>query len=354
MNAYCQVQGWPLTLPIAHRLFEELWVPLVNDIFAKGATVYMHLIGPMGKRLLHAAQMQPGLEQPPTTNAGKLKLLDTLMALINSNQLCQLKLSSDPEGMDTDQQTRFAQQINADPLYVSARQWQGDVITGCKAPVTPPVAGELPVSAAPSRKLGFDGSSMDSAGISALTGVYLDGYMGFSPFIKYFPVPTKFDLPAQFRPTEERHPRWEASKLADQWLKRKDLAFEVCIQAAALRSAVNSRAVDFETNRKEAARSSKQKYQQREVSIDLRTAASNVAALLQIAIQTNKKSGCHPQSIVTLSAMFKDLRAGKPDAVVHRSKNDPSPQCLPFTSLQGWMCIASASDVDAIVAELYV
>lgn len=339
-------------MPIAYMLFEELWVPLVKDIFAKGATVYMHLIGPMGKRLLHAAQMQPSLEQPPTTNAGKLKLSDTLMALINSNQLCQLKLSSDPEGMDTDQQTQFAQQISADPLYVSAGQ--GDVITGCKAPVTPPVAGELPVSAAPSRKLVFDGSSMDSAGVSALTGMYLDGYMGFSPFIKYFPVPTKFDLPAQFRPTEERHPRWEASKLADQWLKRKDLAFEVCIQAAALRSAVNSRAVDFETNRKEAARSSKQKYQPREVSIDLRTAASNVAALLQTAIQTNKKSGCHPQSIVTLSAMFKDLRAGKPDAVVHRSKNDPSPQCLPFASLQGWMCIASASDVDAMVAKLYV
>ncbi|DBA94582.1 TPA: hypothetical protein ACH3X1_002165 [Trebouxia sp. C0004] len=177
---------------------------------------------------------------------------------------------------------------------------------------------------------------------------------GVSPFVKYFPVPTQFNLPAEFRPTEERHPRWEASKLADQWLKRRDLAFEVCIQAAALHSAVNSRAVEFESDRKEAARRSKQKYQPREVSIDLRTAASKVAALLQTAMQTNKKNGCHPQSIVTLSAMFKDLQAGKPDALVHRSKNDPSPQCLPFTSLQGWMCIASASDVDAIVAELYV
>ena len=352
MNA-CQVQGWPLTSPIAHRLFEELWVPLVNDTFAKGATVYMHLIGPMGKRLLHAAQMQPGLEQAPTTNAGKLKLVDTLMALINSNQLCQLKLSSDPEGMDTDQQKQFAQQIRADPLYDSAGQWQGDVTTGCKAPVTPPVTGELPVSAAPSRKLVFDASSMDSAGVSALTGVYLDGYMGFSPFIKYFPVPTKFDLPAQFRPTEERHPRWEASKLADRWLKRKDLAFEVCIQAPALQQAVNARAPEVERIRQEEYRQSKKKFVLREVSMDLRTAASKVAALLQSAIQANKKSGCHPQSIVTLSAMFKDLRAGKSDAVVHRNKNDPSPQCLPFASLQGWLCIASASDVNAMVAELY-
>lgn len=116
---------------------------------------------------------------------------------------------------------------------------------------------------------------------------------------------------------------------------------------------MKSGAVDFETNRKEAARSSKHKYQPREVSMDLRTAASKVAALLQSAIQANKKSGCHPQSIVTLSAMFKDLRVGKPDAVVHRSKNDPSPQCLPFASLQGWLCIASSSDVDAMVAELY-
>ena len=330
----------PLTLPIAPRLYEELWVPLVNDIFAKGATVYMHLIGPMGKHLLHAAQMQPGLEQPPTTNAGKLKLLDTLMALINSN-------------MDTEQQMRFAQQISADPLPASAGEWQGDVTAAYKAPVTPPAAAELPVSAATSRQLVFDGSSIDSAGVSALTRVYLDGYMGFSPFVKYFPVPTQFDLPAGFRPTEERHPRWEASKLADQWLKRRDLAFEVCIQAAALHSAVNSSAVDFETDRKEAARSSKQKYQPRQVSIDLRTAASKVADLLQTAMQTNKKNGCHPQSIVTLSAMFKELRAGKPDAVVHRSKNDTSPQRLPFASLQGWLSIASSSEVDAMVVELY-
>lgn len=118
---------------------------------------------------------------------------------------------------------------------------------------------------------------------------------------------------------------------------------------------MNSRAVDFETNRKEAARSSKQKYQPREVSIELRTAASKVAALLQTAIQTNKKSGCHPQSIVTLSTMFRHLRAGEQDVPVHRSKgkNMPSPS-VSASSLQGWLCIASASDVDALVAELYV
>ncbi len=69
--------------------------------------------------------------------------------------------------------------------------------------------------------------------------------------------------------------------------------------------------------------------------------------------RANKKNGCHPQSIVTLSKMFKELRAGKEDAEVHRSKNDPTPQRLPASSLQGWMCIASSSDIDTMLTDLY-
>ena len=280
--------GICLTLPIAHRLYEELWVPLVNDIFAKGATVYMHLIGPMGKRLLHATQMQPGLEQPPTTNAGKLKLLDTLMDLINSNQLGQLKLPAKPEGMDTDQQVLLTIAITADPLPLSWTNRQGDAAAAYKliAPATPPLPTELP---APSRKLVFDGASIDRAGVPALMRVYLDGYMGFSPFIKYFHVPSVIPLPDEFKPEEEQHPSWEAPKLRDQWLKRKNVTFEVCMQAPALQQAVNARALEVERSREDKSRRSKIRHQPRHVSIDLRTAASKVAGLLQAAMQANKK-----------------------------------------------------------------
>lgn len=312
------------------RLFEELWIPLVNDSFEKGATVYMHLTGPRGKYLLHEAQMQPGLEQPPTTNAGKLQLLDALMALINSNRFDQMMPTAKPE------------------------EWQGDDATAHKAPSTPPMVAELPVSAAAPRKLGFDGSNIDRAGVSALMRVYLDGHMGLTPFIKYFPVPSSLTVPAQFIPEEAKHPGWEASKLADQWLKRRDVAFEVCMQASPLQQAVNARVLAFEARRQEACRQSKAKFVAHEVSMDLRTAASKVAALLQAAMQTNKQNSCHPQSIVTLSTMFKDLRAGRQDAEVHRSsKKGECPQRLPASSLQGWLSIASSNDVDAMVAELY-
>jgi len=106
----------------------------VNDSFAKGGIVYMHLTGPMGKHLLHAAQMQPGLEQPPNTNAGKLQLVDALVALIDSNKLSQVMLSAKPECMDTDQQVLFAQKISADPLPIGPGDWQGDVAAAYQAP----------------------------------------------------------------------------------------------------------------------------------------------------------------------------------------------------------------------------
>lgn len=196
---------------------------------------------------------------------------------------------------------------------------QGDDATVHNAPSTPPMVAELSVSAATPRKLVFDGANIDRAGVSALMRVYLDGQ---SPFIKYFPVPSSTSntlLPAEFGPEARRNPGWEMTKLADQCLKRRDLAFEVCVQASALQQTVNARVPVFEARRKEVHRQSKTKFVACEVSMDLRTAASKVAALLQAAMQTNKQNGCHPQSIVTLSTMFKDLRAGKQDAEVHRS-----------------------------------
>ena len=69
------------------RLFEELWIPLVQKSFSTGAKVYSHLCGPRGKDLLHAAQMQPDHAELPKTNAQKRQLLNTLVTLIDSNQL---------------------------------------------------------------------------------------------------------------------------------------------------------------------------------------------------------------------------------------------------------------------------
>ncbi|DBA88391.1 TPA: hypothetical protein ACH3X2_004885 [Trebouxia sp. C0005] len=267
----------------AVRLFEELWIPLVRDSFTTGAKVYLHLCGPNGKHLLHAAKMQPGLAKLPSNNAEKRQLLGTLVTLIDSNHHNAYVMpgpAAKPEDMDTEHQTLFLQQISADPL--------------------------------------------------------------------------PFNLPAEFRSIEERHPRWEASKLADQWLKRRDLAFEVCIQASALQQVANARAAEVERGRQEEHRQNKKKFVAREASMDLRAAADKVAALLQAAIQTNKKTGCHPQTIETLSRMFKDLRSGQQEAKMHRSngKNMP-PSSMPASSLQGWLCTASSSDIDAMVADLY-
>ena len=219
-----------------------------------------------------------------------------------------------------------------------------------------PQANDAPLASATlPRKLVFDGASIDKAGIQTLMRVYLDGYGNFPPFIHYFPVPSSTPLPDQFTPEEARHPGWEVEKLKEQWAKRKNVAFEVCRQAPALQQAVNARLSVVEAHRQEEHRQSKKKFVPCVLSIDLRTAASKVAALLQAAIQANKKNGCHPQSIETLSTMFQQLRAGKQEKIpVHRStgKNMP-PSCMPANSLQGWLCMASNSDVDAMVAELY-
>lgn len=225
-----------------------------------------------------------------------------------------------------------------------------------------PFAPPLPPSSAPScpalvsplhtitvsQKLVIDGASLDAAGVPALIKVYLDGYMGSSPFIRYYPVlPFDPDLPAELRPAQEKSPGFNEKRFGDLRNKRRHLAFEVCRQASALQQAVNAKVPVLEARRQEEHRQSKKKYVECKVS--------NIAALLQAAIQANKKTGCHPQSIETLSTMFKHLRTREQDSVpVHRSngKNMP-PSSVSASSLQGWLCIASSSDVDAMVAELY-
>ena len=129
------------------------------------------------------------------------------------------------------------------------------------------------------------------------------------------------------------------------------MAFEVCRQAYALQQAVNARAHEAESSRAEEARQSKKKFLARKVSMDLRTAASEIAGLLQDAIQANKKSGCYPQSVVTLSSVFQGLRAGADEVMVHR--HDSYYKYEPASSHGRWLCIASSSDVDAMVAKLY-
>ncbi|KAL3135806.1 hypothetical protein ABBQ32_007368 [Trebouxia sp. C0010 RCD-2024] len=135
----------------------------------------------------------------------------------------------------------------------------------------------------------------------------------------------------QSRPEEARCPGWEVDNLKFSW-----------------------RSGGIWPLKQEEHRQSKKQYVERKVGIDSRTAASKVTALLQAAIQANKQNGCHPQSIETLSRMFQHLRAGKQDVSVHRSngKNMP-PSRVSASSLQGWLSIASSSDIDAMVAELY-
>lgn len=318
------------------RLFEELWIPLVQNSFSVGTKVYKHLCGPRGKDLWHAASMHPG-HTTPSNNAEKRQLLDTLVTLIDSNQ--------------------HHAYVMPGPAAKPEASASGDpVVAAADRPPTPQANDAPPASAMLPRKLVFDGASIDKAGIQSLMRVYLDGFANFPPFINYIPVlPSSTPLPDQFRPEEARHPGWEVEKLKEQWAKRRYVAFEVCRQAPSLQQAVNARLPMVEAHRQEEHRQSKKKFVPRVVSIDLRTAASKVAVLLQAAIQANKKNGCHPQSIETLSTMSQHLRAGKQDVPVHRSngKNVP-PSSVSASSLQAWLCIASSSDIDAMVAELYV
>ncbi len=105
------------------------------------------------------------------------------------------------------------------------------------------------------------------------------------------------------------------------------------MQAYALQLAVNARVPEFEASRQQEARRCKGKFHGRDVSMDLRTAASKVANMLQAAVQANMKSDCHPNSIATLSKMFKELRAGEVQVEVHR--NTSGSKHKPASSLQG-------------------
>lgn len=305
------------------RLFEELWIPLVQDSFSRGSTVYTHLCGPDGKRLLHAAKLQPGMAQVPSNNAEKRQLMDTLLTLINNNQHVHLYgMPGQPEASSSEQ----------------------TVSAPAAGPSTPPPDAAQTVSVMLPRKLVFDGASIDKAGIQLLARVYLDGFDRFPPFIKFFPVPTQyFPLPDEFRPESQKAPEWEdKSKMRQHWIRRKDLAFEICKQAYWLQQKVNARALEY---------GSQKKLKTRGVGISLRAAASKVANLLQNAMEANKQSGQHPQTLVAVSAMFKDLmQPGKEDAIVYDGKVKVR---KPKAELQSWLAIASSSDIDAMVKELY-
>lgn len=72
---------------------------------------------------------------------------------------------------------------SAKPKHMDMGIQQGSVAALINA------VAELPMSAAGSRKVGFDEVSIDKVeGLAALTQVYLDGYLGFSPFLKNFVV----------------------------------------------------------------------------------------------------------------------------------------------------------------------
>lgn len=297
---------------------------MVHDSFSTGSTVYTHLCGPTGKHLLHAAKMQPGLAKLPSNNAEKRQLLDTLVTLINSNQ-----------------HSAYLMPVPAAKPEASASE--NPSTAAADRPSTPETDDAPPVSTMLPRKLVFDGKGID---LAQLMRVYLDGFNRFPPFIRFFCVPDKYDpLPEQFRPETEKAPGWEDKNSGKQWADRRDAVYEVCKQAYWLQQTVTARALEY---------GSKKKLKTRGVGIDLRTAVRKVTSLLQTALDANKKAGQHPQSLPTLSTMFKHLLEGKAEPEVTRSSAVPEvDRKRPASSLQRWLCIASSSDVDAIVAELY-
>lgn len=194
------------------RLFQELWIPLVNDSFSTGAKVYNHLYAPTGKHLLHAAKSQPGMPRLPGNNAQKRQLLDTLVTLIDSDQHASIYAmpgpATKPESSASVQPTVAATERPGTPEVVD----------------TPPATDMLP------RKLVFDGSGME---VAQLMKVDLDVLNRCPPFIRQFPVPAKYSpLPGQFRPVTEKAPKWEEDRFRKQWAERRDAAFEVCKQAS--------------------------------------------------------------------------------------------------------------------------
>ena len=330
---------------IGCRLFEGSWTQMVFQKFAEGKVVYRRLCYEGATRLLDTvadrvgSDWQGGSRGVPGNNAQKRQLMTALLQCI----------------AEEDSARSATTPVQAVPL---ASPSPPPPTSPGPAPTSKPVTNTVFVSVTNTgfQKLVLDGASLDVAGIAAWISVYLDGYSGSSPFIKYYPMlPSDPELPDEFRPAQEKSPGFKEKRFGDLWDKRRHLAFEVCRQASALQKAVNARAPVLEARRKEKIGQSHGKYVERKVSMDSRTAARKVTALLQAAIEANKTNGCHPQSIETLSRMFQHLRAGKQEEIpVHRSKGkNMPPSCMPASSLQGWLCIASVSDIDAIVAELY-
>ena len=296
----------------------------MHDSFSTGAKVYSHLCGPRGKDLLHAARMQPGHAKLPSTNAEKCQLLDVLITLIDSNQHHAYVMpgpAAKPEAVASE-----------DPPMAAAER-----------PRTPQTEDAHPAPAMSQRKLVFDGKGIV---LAQLMRVYLEGFNNFPPFIRFFPLPEKYGpLPAQFRPDTEK-PRWEEDRKNEkQWGRNEHAAYEVCKQAYWLQLKVAARAVEY---------GSKKKLKTRGVGIDLVTAVRKVTSLLQTALDTNQKAGQRPQTLIEMSAMFKDLLQGKEKVMVTWSNKVPVDRhTRPAVEMQGWLSIASSSDADAIVAELY-
>ena len=173
------VQTTPEKSILNCRLFEELWIPLVHDSFSTGAKVNMHLCGPRGKGLLHAARTQPGLDTVPSNNTQKRQLLNTLVTLIDSNQHHAYVMpgpAAKPEATASEQ-----------PAAAVADR-----------PGTPPTQEAPPASAMLPRQLVFDGKGIS---LAQLMKVYLEDFNNFPLLIRFFPVPDKYGpLPAQLRP----------------------------------------------------------------------------------------------------------------------------------------------------------
>lgn len=242
---------------------------MVLQTFAEGKVVYRRLCYEGATRLLDtvADRMRSDWEGDsrgvPGNKAQKRQLMTALLQCIAEEESAKPAPAPAPTA----------------PLAASPA-------SGSPGPALTTSLPTVTVSAAVSRKLVFYKASIDTAGIAALLQVYLDGYSGFFPFIKYFPLPTcDPSLPAQFCPDQEQQPRWEGS-YRDAWDKRKDLVFEVCKQASAfnLQQAVNAGVPVVEACRQEEHKQSKKKFVVCVVSMDLRTAASKAAALLQDAM----------------------------------------------------------------------
>ena len=184
------------------------------------------------------------------------------------------------------------------------------------------------------RKLYLDTCAINR--VDTLTRMYLDGLLGFPPFVKYFPIPGESSLTAEFNQDFLPNPGFEPKSDRQKWDKRQHVAYEVCRQACVLRQAVNAQA---------------QCANAQVPILTIREAADKVASLLQAAMDRNKVMNDSPLSVVALSTMFKELREGKNMIEVRRTTADHTKR--PAQDLQKWLSIASSEDVSAIVAKLF-